>query len=413
MSRRQRALSYLLLPFALITLSYAFVRVAERGRFATPYSTYGAGPEGAHALLLLARGLGYSAEPFTRELGNLPLGTLVTFGGCRAEGVRKVSRPEREALAHWVEAGGLLISIGVADVLPQGAGVLFDGEPRCDEPAPETAFEAWLGGAGEPPHPPKPELVAEAAGPPLSYLLPFNVREARPLRLGHDAEGTEILTSEQGTLGLTAPYGRGRVVLLGIPEALTNAAVSDGGGLVFARLLRAFAPKGPVMFDEYHLGMGERRSLIGYVRDLGYAPLLMQGLLAVLATLLSLSARISPVPAPASASKPLRVERSFFEALSALLMQSHDTRAALAALANAAHKRIAHSYHARSVPQHKLEHWLKTRGLFAVAHYTRAIERHAREPLASGETLESRAQAIDQDTSAAIAIATLSPGSPR
>jgi hypothetical protein len=409
MSRKARAIASLCAVGALIVLSYAMLRVAERGRFATPYSTYGAGPEGARAVLLLAQRMGYRAEPLTHELSRLPHGTLVAFGGCRAASVRKVSRPEREALAHWVEAGGLLISIGVADVLPQGAGLFFQRELSCLDQAPESALEAWLQGRSTRSESPARDQLAEAAGPPLSYLLPFSVREARPLRVGHDAEATEILRSEEGTLGLTAPYGRGRVVLLGIPEALTNAALSDGGGLVFARLLRAFAPEGPVLFDEYHLGMGERRSLIGYVRELGYGPLLLQGLCALLVTLLAFATRVAP--AQAFVPGAVRVQRSFLDALSALFQRSQDTRAALNLLAEAALARIARSYHAHGVPAHKLEHWLKLRGLFAVAHYARNIARHGSAPLSADETLTSRAQAIDQDATLAIAIASLGPGS--
>jgi hypothetical protein len=103
----------------------------------------------------------------------------------------------------------------------------------------------------------------------------------------------------------------------------------------------------------------------------------------------------------------LRVQQSFQEALSALFLQSQDTRAALQVLANAALARVAHSYHAHGVAAHKLEHWLKGHGLFAVAHYVRSITRHASAPLEAGETLVSRAQAIDQDATLAIAIATL------
>jgi hypothetical protein len=234
------------------------------------------------------------------------------------------------------------------------------------------------------------------------------VRGARPLRLGHDAEATEILTSSEGTLGLTAPYGRGRVVLLGISEAFTNTALSDGGGLVFARLLRAFAPSGPVWFDEYHLGMGERRSLVGYARDLGYGSILLQGLLASIAALAALAVRIAPVASGREQASATRVQRSFLEALGALFQRSDDTRAALELLAQSALGRLADSYHARGLPAHKLEAWLRLRGLFAAAHYAQSIARHAALPLAAGETLVSRAQAIDQDATLAVAIAVVS-----
>jgi hypothetical protein len=358
---------------------------------------------------LLAGRLGYGAQPFTRDLSQLPRGTLVTFGGCRAsDAARKVSRPEREALARWVEAGGLLISLGVADVLPSGAGLFFQRPPECAEQ--ETSpLEAWLAGDQDSGAArAERELVAEAAGPPLSHLLPFSVRGARPLRLGHDAEATEILTSSEGTLGLTAPYGRGRVVLLGISEAFTNAALSDGGGLVFARILRAFAPSGPVWFDEYHLGMGERRSLVGYARDLGYGPILLQSLLAAIAALAALATRIAPVAEGREQAGAIRVQRSFLEALGALFQRSNDTRAALELLSQSALGRLAGSYHARELPGHKLEAWLRLRGLFAAAHYAQSIARHAALPLTAGETLVSRAQAIDQDATLAVAIATVS-----
>jgi hypothetical protein len=405
MTRAKRVAAGLLAAAALLVLAYAVVRVAERGRFATPYSTYGAGPEGARALLLLAERLGYSAKPYTRELSHLPRGTLVAFGGCKQATARKVSRPEREALARWVEAGGLLISIGAADVLPQGAGLFFAHEAECGDEVPASALEGFLREHNQGPALRTPrELVAEAAGAPLSHLLPFNVKKARPLRIGHDTEATEILTSQDGTLGLTTPYGRGRVVLLGISEALTNEALSDGGGLVFARLLRAFAPEGPVLFDEYHLGMGERRSLIGYARDLGYAPLLGQLLCGVLLVLLASSARVAPPRF--AAERALRVQQSFLDTLSALFHESQDARAALKLLAGAALASIARSYHAHDVPAHKLTRWLKTRGLFAVAHYAESIERHAVSPLAEGETLTTRAQSIDQDATLAVAIAT-------
>ncbi len=409
MSLRARLVLGCAAALALLVLSYAATRVAERGRFATPYSTYGAGPEGARALLLLARQLGYGAQPFARDLSQLPRGTLISFGGCRAtDGARKVSRPEREALARWVEAGGLLISLGVADVLPSGAGLSFSRPPECpeDDPGP---LATWLGEAEEASDTrAQREVVVEAAGPPLSHLLPFTVRAVRPLRLGHDAEATEILTSSEGTLGLTAPYGRGRVVLLGISEAFTNEALSDGGGLVFARLLRAFAPSGPIWFDEYHLGMGERRSLVGYARDLGYGPILLQGLLAAIAALAALSVRIAPVARGREQPGATRIQRSFLEALGALFQRSGDTRAALELLARAALARLAEGYHARAVPAQRLEAWLRLRGLFAAAHYAHGITRHAAQPLAPGETLVSRAQAIDQDATLAVAIAVVS-----
>jgi hypothetical protein len=383
---------------------YAAARVAERGRFATAYSSYSAGPDGTRALLLLARTLGHQAEPFTRELSHLPAGTLVLMSGCRGALLRKLARPEREALSHWVERGGLLIVAGDADVLPESAGLFVAERAHCKPDTNPGLIERWI-------TPSAPESVldsrlpyalrADAVGPPLTHLLPFDVDEPLTLRVGHDSEATELLSCEQGSLALTTPLGRGRIVLLGIPEALTNRALHAGGGPLFARLLRAFAPRGPVLFDEYHLGMGERRSLVGYLRDAGYAPVLLQALLAVLALLLAAAARIAP--AREHSATP-RETRPFAEALADLLARSRDIPGVQQRLAGHALGRIARHYHARRVPQERLSAWLASQGLVAVASYVRRIQEHAERPLLPGESLAQRAQAIERDETAAVVV---------
>ena len=70
--------------------------------------------------------------------------------------------------------------------------------------------------------------------------------------------------------------------------------------------------------------------------------------------------------------------------------------------------RIARHYHARSLPREALARWLAAQGLAAVAGYVERIEEHAREPLAQGETLVQRAQAIERDETAAIVLGELS-----
>jgi len=118
--------------------------------------------------------------------------------------------------------------------------------------------------------------------------------------------------------------------------------------------------------------------------------------------------RIAPVARGREQAGATRVQRSFLEALGALFQRSGDQRAALELLARAALGRLADSYHARAVPAQRLESWLRLRGLFAAAHYAQGITRHAELPLGAGETLVSRAQAIDQDATLAVAIAVVS-----
>lgn len=382
---------------ALATLTYAASRVRDRGRFAVPYSTYSAGPEGARGLFLLARSLGHDARPVTRELTHLPRGTLVLIAGCQGEPLRAVARPEREAITRWVEDGGLLIVAGRALAMPDAAGLSTAREAPCVGSAARAHDDVatWQD--------------AVAVGPPLTHMLSFKVHEPIPLRVGHDALATEILTSTVGPIGLTAPFGRGRLVLLGIPDALTNRSISDGGGLVFARLIKAFAPDGPVLFDEYHLGMGARRSVIGYLRDRGYASLLLQLLGAVLVALLVPGVRLARVAVAARELPGAR--RTFFDALTALYARTHDRRGALSRLAEHALGGIAQHHQLAHLPQDQLSTQLHARGLHAVAGFVERIREHAARPLLGGETLHARADQIARDESAALALTELAaPG---
>lgn len=392
----------LLLVAAVLSVAYAVVRVSERGRFATAYSSYGAGPEGTLALFRLTEELGFSARAFTRELSHLPRGSLVLIEGCRGKFLRPVTRPEREALTHWVERGGLLILAGAYDAVPRGAGLSLSRQARCRE-SEKTPLSRLFGERNaDPVESSLPErMTAFAAGPPLTHLLPFDVHEASTLREALDAEATELLASDEGSLALTTPLGRGRVVLLGIPDALTNQALSDGGGLLYARILRAFAPEGPVLFDEYHLGMGERRSLIGYLRDVGFSGPLLELALAALALLLAGSARIGKVRA---SSPRARQTRSFVEALANLFQRSQDTEGALERLSNDALARIARAYRSPLRSADELCAFFDNRGLAAVSTYVRRVREHGASPLAPGESVTQRAQAIERDETAALVV---------
>ena len=94
-------------------------RVGARGRYVTPYSTYGAGKHGARAVFDLTRSLGYRSERWVEDLARLPEGAvLVALGGCRAEMRRSLSLYERTSLLEWVERGGTLIVAGAAAYLP-------------------------------------------------------------------------------------------------------------------------------------------------------------------------------------------------------------------------------------------------------------------------------------------------------
>jgi hypothetical protein len=261
---------------ALLTLGWAVERVAARGRFAAPYSIHGGGPSGTRALAELLRSEGFRVRPLTHEIAELGPGALIAVSGCAAAQLRDLTRLERERLARFVDAGGLLVVVGAFDFIPEALGIRVADRADC---------------LGTPP----PRVRAQAAGAPLAHLLPFLVEAPATLDALPFADATPLLSSGAGALGFTALSGRGRVVVLGIPEALTNRNLALGGGAVLVRLLRAFAPQGPVWFDEFHLGLGERRSLTRYLRDRGLAPSLVQLLLVLVAALGVARLRLLPV----------------------------------------------------------------------------------------------------------------------
>ena len=383
-------------------LGHAIARVAERGRFAAAFSTYGAGAEGTRALFRLTQELGLPAERLTREPVGLGPGTLVVVGSCQEAFARPPQRPELEAVTDWVQRGGLLIVADHDAFMPKAAGISIDPLNPCSSSA-EDPFSRWLetqmergydtAAAGS--------IEVSPVGAPLTHMAPFQVERVTTLHTSLESQATEILTSELGPVGLTAPVGRGRVVLLGLADALTNGQVATGAGIAFARLLRAFAPKGPVWFDEYHLGMGERRSLIRYLRDTGYGPALLEAVLLVFALLFAGAGHIArPKPPSEARASPPR----FAWTLGRLYERTGDSRGAARVLSDHMLARIARRYHASPTARSELVSWLRRQGLFAVAQYAALVEEHGRAPLSPGETLAHRAQAIERDGAAAIAL---------
>ncbi|MFT3927868.1 MAG: DUF4350 domain-containing protein [Myxococcales bacterium] len=388
---------------ALASLGVFAARVGNRGRFSAPYSTYGAGAEGTRALYRLVEELGLKPARLSHEISHLDAGTLFAIAGCEGEQVRPLLRPEREEVTRFVEAGGLLIVAGVEGYLPERSGLSFDQPADCSDPAKQSWLEELINEHGSKAATLPKHLEAVPSGAPLAHMLPFDAVSARNLRVAMDSEATVLLESEYGPLGLTAPFGRGRVVLLGVPEALTNRGLAQGGGVIVSRLLSAFAPAGPVWFDEYHLGMGERRSLIGYLRERGYGVIALQVLLVGLALLAAHSARLGRAR-PAPTTLP-RQRQSYLGALSRMYEQCADEAGALQVLSRSALARLGRRYRAVGVEPERIAAWLESSGFHAVATCARKIEAHATDPLQRGESLLGRARKIEQDLTFAIALA--------
>ncbi len=387
----QRTVPVLLWSLLLVSLSIFGYRVAQRGRFSAPYSSYGAGPEGTLALFQLAGELGFTPQRLAHEYTNLAPGTLFALADCHGTQVRKLLRPEREALLDWVTQGGLLIIAGAQDYVPESSGISFESAHPC---APKAANR--LGKSPNQEHAHR-ALLAIPAGPPLAHALPFHTTKSRVVRAAPDSEATTLLQSEDGPLGLTAPLGRGRIVVLSTSDMLTNRGLTHGGGVLITRVLEAFAPRGPIWFDEYHLGMGERRSLIHYLRELGYGTALLQTILVLLCFLISRASRLKP----AQARSQTRTNRPFLSTLSNLYTQTQDTVGAIEILTGRSLRCLARAHRAPPMPNAALARWFADTGLREAADSALRLE-ELRKPLLPGETLLQRTHEIEQALSVGV-----------
>jgi hypothetical protein len=427
---------------ATLLLLLTLDRVAERGRFAAAYSSYGSGPKGSRALYLLVEELVAPVTRWAQDLARLPgRAVLVALGGCDAAMARKVSRYERQELVRWVRAGGVLVVAGAREYLPQAFGVQFKSDARCrtrwsallsSEPDDELDLEpdplAADGGVGSADAPPQEDgdvsVEAESNPPvprkpgdttwavPMSAALrglsvvPFRdpgelvlMPDLEPeLLLGdprRDAEGHE---TDIAPLGVVLRHGLGRVIVLASASMLQNAELgtSDGGEL-FVRLLRSYGNGAPVLFDEYHLGIGERRSLMRYLRQMGAAPLALQLVLVVALLLWRAGARFGSIQA-APAPKPAE-SSSFVNALGQLYQRSADARGALELIARDAYARIAAHHHVEAASPARLAQALAARGATQAVEAVWQIETAAK----SGKDATARLPELVANIDAALA----------
>ncbi|MFI5309330.1 MAG: DUF4350 domain-containing protein, partial [Polyangiales bacterium] len=410
---------------------FACGRVADRGRFASAYSSYGSGPKGARALFLLAQQLGARPRRWAEDLAALPSGSgmLVALGGCDSDMARPLSRYEKHELEHWVEQGGVLLVAGERHYIPKGFGIGFASEPGCaadvrfarheredseippealgppdksadggvdagadagQEASPDAGgttrgdvpvvaaplrkrtLRSMLSGDEEPE---EPTTWASALDDPLRGLEPLPLRRPGKLELEPDTPHSAVLgvpdesgesSSSLRELGVVVPRGRGRVIALASASMLQNRALGlSDGGLMFARLLRAYAPAGPVMFDEYHLGVGERRSLVRYLREAGATPFALQLLCAALLFLWRGGARFGGLRVDQAPVPPGSV--SLVAAMGNLFARTKDTAGASQILIKQALSRVAAYHRVPPAPAQTLAKSLEDKGLHDAA----------------------------------------------
>jgi hypothetical protein len=452
MKRLRRVLLAIATLLLFATSSFVCQRVAERGRFTGSYSSYGSGPLGTRALYLLAEQLGGRPQRWAEDLAALPRGAgmLVALSDCEAGMARPLSRYEDAELTRWVADGGTLLVAGARHYLPEKLGVSFENEAHCsagwrfrssehdDDKHPVIPTRP----AFEPPTRPKRSArdagtrdagardagaansedesddaeidatnatdQAQAEGvawvvpvaAPLEGLTPLPMRRPGRLVLAKDAHYSAILSqpspsdAESGDLpaGVVVRHGKGHVIALASASMLQNRALGlSDGGVVFARLLQTYAARGPVLFDEYHLGVGEKRSLMRYLRQAGATPLLLALLLATLLLLWRSGARFGGIREPLSAAP--NSTASFVAAMGGLFARSADRSGALRVLIRQALARVAGYHHLPLGSAQQLARSLQERGLADAAAAVRAIE-HA-EQHDAGASLAASSQRLD------------------
>jgi hypothetical protein len=136
--------------------------------------------------------------------------------------------------------------------------------------------------------------------------------------------------------------------------------------------MRAFAPSDLLIFDEYHLGLGERRSLMQYLRQAGTYPLLGQLLLIACIALWRAGARLGALRS--SREQPTPAESAaFVSALGRLYARVGDRRSALRLIARGALGRIAKHYALGNLPSAALARELTRRGATEAAQSVQLI----------------------------------------
>jgi hypothetical protein len=194
--------------------------------------------------------------------------------------------------------------------------------------------------------------------------------------------------------GVVVRHGQGRVIALASASALQNRALGIcDGGVLFARLLAEYSGRGPILFDEYHLGVGERRSMMRYLRQAGATPFILQLAFAVLLVLWRGGARFGgvrevPEPAPAGTA-------SFVAATGRLFARAGDPPGAAQILVKQALGRVASFHHLPHATAHKLARALSERGLGNAAEAVRAIGELENRPPHDANGLVVLSRALD------------------
>lgn len=377
----------------LLVLGVALVmcsRVAERGRFVAAFSSYGSGPEGTRGLFLVAKERNPATQRWSEDLARLPRrAMLVALGSCTTPMARDLSRYEREALTKWVEDGGVLFVAGATSYLWDDTGVTIERAREC--PAPGLSLAALLNENPDEEQDAEPADPAEPETPGPAFLeasepIPIDARghgvleglDAVTMTLAGsvsvDGADREVILDEGGTAhGVVVHKGRGAIIALSSASLFQNSSIeASEGAVVFDRIARRYAADLPILFDEYHLGVGEKRSIMQYVRSVGGAAVFVQVLVVVFFFLWRRAARFG-APKLEATDRPAGTA-SYVRAVGTLYERSNDRQGAIDRLVRHALLRVRDGHHLGSTDAPHVAHELDERGRKDEAAAVRRLE---------------------------------------
>ncbi len=225
-------------------------------------STFFTDQSGARALLLVMQRFLPAVEqwrlPLNRISDDEPAGTLIVAGPATP-----LSRSEAEQLDQWLERGGQLI-LASANGWPltsraateKSANNETKKSSRRDSVKKETYLSRHAPGLAWSEQGELERVQIKGSSLPDGSLTVQTRRHFSSAR-----EGNVLAKSEKGVLAIEIPIGKGRIVALPDPAIVSNRALRHADNAVWLVTLAARWPNGKVLFDEYHHGFGEQRSV--------------------------------------------------------------------------------------------------------------------------------------------------------
>lgn len=287
-------------------------------------SSYSSRPGGTKALYLTLGELGYKVRRHRRDLSRLPDGGVLFL----VEPLVPVGQQEAQALKEWMAKGNFVCAF-LESALPSSLTEWVGPEDPLEKPSESdsTALQpSFLTIGGSPIRVcSRLRLSTEQAGqkendeqaPPSAHMP-----GAESSQLAFMAEGAAPLCADKD--GITVSYskfGAGGVLLCCSPWSVSNEGLARSKDIeMVVSALQAFAPgkQRVVLFDEYHHGYGERRSLLSLLPPTAKLGLLQIGI-AVGMLLFSLGKRFG---APVAGAEGRRVRGEYISAMSLLLRRA-------------------------------------------------------------------------------------------